>query len=137
VHIVHGRAEGHPSKRRSKTFTGQVWADPVMRQTPDGNTISSVTYTPGARTYWHHHTGGQIIVVTAGLGWICSEGSAPESIRAGDTVWIPANERHWHGGTTTTVSTQLGISIGPTIWQEEVAEEDYLKALATVESPKA
>ncbi|HEY2205564.1 MAG TPA: cupin domain-containing protein [Pseudonocardia sp.] len=99
-----------------------------MPQTTDGNAISSVTFAPGARSYWHRHTGGQILVVTAGLGWICAEGSRPEVIRAGDVVWTPPGERHWHGGTADTIMTHLGISLGPTNWLDPVSDEEYLAA---------
>jgi quercetin dioxygenase-like cupin family protein len=126
MHIVRGRApQGRPTKKRSKTFTGVVWADPVMPRTADGNTIGSVTFAPGARSYWHEHAGGQILVVTAGLGWVCAHGAQPELLRAGDIVWTPPGERHWHGATTTTIMTHLGISLGPTNWLDEVSDEQY------------
>ena len=130
MQIVRGRAPSNkPSKARSATFTGTVWGDPVLPTTAEGNSINSVTFTPGARTYWHHHTGGQILVVTAGLGWVCPHGEKPQVIRAGDVVWVPPGERHWHGGTTATVLTHLAISIGPTNWLDEVGDEDYLAAI--------
>lgn len=126
MYIVRGRAgRDRPTKKRSKTFTGEVWGDPLMPQDPDGNTINSVTFTPGARTYWHYHTGGQILIVTAGLGWICQDDRSPELLRSGDVAWTPAGERHWHGATGNTIMTHLGISLGPTMWQEEVDEEYY------------
>jgi quercetin dioxygenase-like cupin family protein len=126
MYIVRGRAPSdRPTKKRSRTFTGEVWGDPLMPRNAEGDTINSVTFTPGARTYWHQHTGGQILVVTAGLGWICVAGATPELLRAGDVVWTPAGERHWHGATDTTIMTHLGISIGPTNWQDEVSDEEY------------
>ncbi|GAA4551392.1 cupin domain-containing protein [Pseudonocardia xishanensis] len=132
MQIVRGRAAGSaPSQSRTDTFTGTVWADPVL-PTTNGNTMNSVTFCPGARTYWHHHTGGQILVVTAGRGWVQSLGEPPQVIRAGDTVWVPPGERHWHGGTADTIMTHLAVSIGPTVWLDEVAEDDYLAALSVV-----
>ncbi|MGH3625843.1 MAG: cupin domain-containing protein [Sciscionella sp.] len=129
MEIVRGRAPQHtPTQNRTSTFTGTVWGDPVL-PTTDGNTVNSVTFPPGARTYWHHHTGGQILVVTSGLGWICSHGGQPETIRVGDVVWVPAGERHWHGGTTGTVMTHLAVSIGKTNWLDEVSDEDYVAAI--------
>lgn len=129
MQIVRGRAaRSTPTQNRTETFTGTVFGDPVL-PTTDGNTINSVTFAPRARTYWHHHSGGQILVVTSGLGWICPGGGTPEEIRAGDVVWVPAGERHWHGGTATTVMTHLAVSIGKTGWLGEVSEEDYLAAL--------
>ena len=68
---------------------------------------------------------GQILVVTAGRGWVCSQGEEPQVIRAGDVVWVPPGERHWHGGTADTVMTHLAVSLGPTVWLDEVAEDDY------------
>jgi quercetin dioxygenase-like cupin family protein len=126
MHIVRGRAAtDRPTRRRAKTFTGEVWADPLLSGTPEGHSVSSVTFTPGARTYWHAHTGGQILVVTAGMGWVCAEGAQPEVVRAGDVVWTPPGERHWHGATPNTILTHLGISLGPTNWLDEVADSDY------------
>jgi quercetin dioxygenase-like cupin family protein len=129
MQIIRGRApETTPTQNRTETFTGTVWGDPVLPTTAEGNTINSVTFTPGARTYWHHHSGGQILIVTAGLGWVAPHGEKPVQIRAGDIVWVPPGERHWHGGTAGTVLTHTAISIGPTTWLDEVSEEDYLAA---------
>ena len=128
MQIVRGRApDSTPTQHRTDTFTGTVWGDPVLPTTAEGTTVNSVTFTPGARTYWHHHTGGQILVVTAGMGWVCAEGESPQVIRAGDLVWVPPGERHWHGGTATTVMTHLAVSIGRTEWLHEVGEDEYSK----------
>jgi quercetin dioxygenase-like cupin family protein len=97
----------------------------MLPTTPEGNTISTVTFAPEARSYWHHHTGGQILIVTAGLGWVCSHGQEPELLRIGDVVWVPPGETHWHGGTIDTMMTHLAISIGRTNWLHEVNDEDY------------
>lgn len=125
MEIVRGRAAGGiPTQLRGDTFTGTVWGDPVLPAT-DGTTIGSVTFTPGARTFWHAHTDGQILVVTSGLGWVCTKGGEPETIRAGDVVWVPPGEEHWHGGTADTVLTHLAVSLGPTRWTDEVAAAEY------------
>ncbi|GAA2879452.1 cupin domain-containing protein [Pseudonocardia halophobica] len=130
MQIVRGRApDTTPTQNRTETFTGTVWGDPVLPTTAEHNTLNSVTFTPGARTYWHHHTGGQLLVVTAGMGWVCPRGEEPQVVRAGDVVWVPPGEQHWHGGTADTVMTHLAFSIGPTTWLEEVAEGDYLAAV--------
>jgi quercetin dioxygenase-like cupin family protein len=129
VQIVRGRApDTTPSQNRTETFTGTVWGDPVLPTTTEGNTLNSVTFTPGARTYWHHHTGGQLLVVTAGQGLVCPRGEEPQVIRAGDVVWVPPGEQHWHGATPGTIMTHLAFSIGPTAWLEEVTQDDYLPA---------
>ena len=125
--IFPGRAEGSASEQRSSTFTGTVWADPVM-PTTDKVAINNVFFSPGARTWWHTHESGQILHVTAGSGWICVQGQQARRLRSGDIVWIPADERHWHGAGTDSYLIHVAISLGTTNWQDEVSQQDYLAA---------
>ena len=67
--IVPGHPEGQPSELRGATFTGPVWADPVLPST-DGTAINNVFFPPGARTFWHRHEHGQVLHVLAGSGLI-------------------------------------------------------------------
>jgi quercetin dioxygenase-like cupin family protein len=126
--VFHGRAQGAVSEQRSATFTGVVWADPIM-PTTDKVTVATVFFSPGARTYWHTHEQGQILQVTSGSGWVCVDGGEPEAIRQGDVVWIPANERHWHGADVDSYMVHIATSLGKTMWEEEVAQQDYLSAV--------
>lgn len=125
--VIRGREQGKPSDQRGPTFTGVVWADPVM-PTTDGVTINHVFFSPGARTFWHTHEVGQVLQVTAGRGWICLEGNPPEEIRQGDVVWIGPDERHWHGAAADSYLVHMAISIGKGVWQEEVSQTDYALA---------
>lgn len=125
--IFPGRQIGATSEARTSTFTGQVFADPVM-PTTDGVTINNVFFAPGARTYWHTHEQGQILTVVAGQGWICVEGEPAQPIRTGDTVWIPKGEKHWHGAAADSYLLHTAVSIGKTEWLEEVEDADYDKA---------
>jgi quercetin dioxygenase-like cupin family protein len=83
------------------SFTGTVWQDPVI-QAPEPARIRSawVRFEPGARTAWHHHPLGQTLCITSGIGWVQTWGGPVREIRAGDTVWIPPGEKHWHGATS-------------------------------------
>ena len=119
--IMPGRSAELPdSERKSGTFTGQVWADPVLPAT-DGVVINTVCFAPGARTFWHHHEHGQILHVLAGSGLIRSDGGPVERLRPGDVVWVPPGERHWHGAGPGSYLVHLAISLGTTVWAEEVA----------------
>lgn len=122
--IVPGRASGQPTAQRGETFTGTVWSDPVLPAS-DGVMINTISFQPGARTFWHRHERGQILHVLAGTGLICTEGESPRRLRPGDVVWVPPGERHWHGATAHTVLTHMAVSLGVTEWAEEVAEADY------------
>ena len=117
--IVRG---GGPSEQRSATVTGQAWFDPVLPAT-DGMTITTVHFQPGARTYWHSHEKGQILQVLTGRGLIRTFGAPPVEIGAGDTIWVPPGERHWHGAAPDSVMTHTAISLGTTRWESEVADE--------------
>ena len=125
--VFRGRA-GVPSEKRSATFSGTVWGDPVM-PTTDEVTINSVSFAPGGRTFWHTHEQGQILQVTSGSGFVCLDGGEPQAIRTGDVVWIGAGERHWHGGSGDSFMVHTAISLGVTSWAEEVPEEVYRKAV--------
>ncbi|MBC7621040.1 MAG: cupin domain-containing protein [Candidatus Saccharibacteria bacterium] len=122
--VFHGRVDGSVSEQRGPTFTGTVWADPIMPST-DGVSINHVFFSPGGRTHWHSHEQGQVLNVTAGKGWICKEGEAPQVIRTGDVVWIGPNERHWHGGAEASYMVHVATSIGMTMWEDAVTDKDY------------
>jgi quercetin dioxygenase-like cupin family protein len=112
-----------PSEQRTASFTGLVYVDPVL--TTDGVAVNRVFFAPGARTFWHWHEGGQLLQVISGHGLICAEGELPWSLEAGDVVWAPPGERHWHGGGTETLMMHLGVSFGATNWLEPVPDADY------------
>ncbi|MCE8044397.1 cupin domain-containing protein [Halomonas daqingensis] len=127
MQIFHGRTESLPSEMRGATFSGEVWADPVMPLT-DGVTINNVFFPPNARTHWHTHEQGQILLVVAGKGWICLAGEKARAIRTGDTVWIPAGEVHWHGAASNSYLLHTAISLGKTDWQDEVTSTQFAEA---------
>jgi quercetin dioxygenase-like cupin family protein len=120
------RSGSQPSQKApTSNFTGSVRVDPILNaQSPARVKASHVTFEPGARTAWHKHHLGQLLIVTAGCGWVQSEGRAVEEIRSGDVVWISPDERHWHGATEKTAMTHISISEviegQPVEWMEKV-----------------
>jgi quercetin dioxygenase-like cupin family protein len=121
--IKAGERDGLGGKTGSQ-FTGEVFNYLSMGAT-DGVTINTVNFTPGARTFWHHHSEGQILIVVAGRGRTQVEGGEVVEISQGDIVWIPAGERHWHGGGEDSFMTHIAISLGPTVWAEPVPDPTY------------
>jgi quercetin dioxygenase-like cupin family protein len=126
MHIAHGRAAGQPSAQRSATFTGTVHLDPVL--TAEGVMVNTVIFTPGARTYWHRHPGGQLLVVTAGRGIVAVRSGEAHLVGAGDFVWAEPGEEHWHGACRDSLMTHTAVSHGTTQWHGEVTEAGYLAA---------
>jgi quercetin dioxygenase-like cupin family protein len=84
-----------------------------------------VFFAPAARTFWHWHERGQVLYVISGRGLICTDGGLPQELEAGDTVWAPPGERHWHGGGLDTVLLHLAMSLGTTNWLQAVTDAEY------------
>ncbi|MDB5541447.1 MAG: cupin protein [Devosia sp.] len=126
------RAGSQPSQRGpAEWFTGTVRIDPLFAAEPPALAVgNAVTFEPGARTAWHTHPLGQVLVVTAGYGRAQRWGGAIEDIRPGDVVRFEPGEKHWHGATPTTALTHIAIQEaldGQSVdWLEHVADEQYL-----------
>lgn len=122
-------------RANSEWFTGTVWQDPVV-QAPAPARIRAlrVGFEPGARTAWHTHPLGQTLHVLSGVGLVGLRDAAPRAIRAGDTVWIPPGEEHWHGASATAgmvhLAMQEELDGSVADWLEHVSEADYLRSAA-------
>ncbi len=125
-----------PSRRGSaEYFTGVVWQDSIVEApAPARVRALLVSFEPGARTFWHSHPLGQTLYIVSGAGRVQSWGSPLREVHAGDVVWIPPQEKHWHGAgpATTMVHIAMQESLdGKTVdWLETVTEEQY-KAVAS------
>jgi quercetin dioxygenase-like cupin family protein len=113
-------------------FCGSVLVEPVFQVgDPMRLNAGSVTFEPGARTAWHTHPLGQTLIITAGLGWVQTEGGSIEEVRPGDVVWFPPGEKHWHGATPTTAMTHIAVQEalnGKNVdWMEKVSDMQYNK----------
>jgi quercetin dioxygenase-like cupin family protein len=125
------RAGSQPSARGpADYFTGLVRVDMLFPATaPSRMSGGSVTFEPGARTAWHTHPVGQVLVVTAGVGWLQREGGSVEEMRPGDVIWIPPGLKHWHGAAATTGVTHIALTeqLNGQVadWMEKVSDEQY------------
>ena len=128
--IVRGDAQTTPSER-NEAATGEVWFDPILPKTDDVD-VGIVIFSPSGRTVWHQHAHGQLLQITSGYGFVCREGEEPQRVRAGDTIWIGPDERHWHGATLSTLMSHTTVTIGETEFLEAVTEADYAAANSTL-----
>jgi 4-carboxymuconolactone decarboxylase len=125
------RSGSQPSRQGpQENFTGSVRVDPLFAaNAPSRATGAYVTFEPGARTAWHTHPLGQILVVTAGSGRVQRWGGPIEEIRQGDVVRIPPGLKHWHGAAPNAAMTHIAIQEhvdGKTVdWLEKVGAEQY------------
>lgn len=114
-----------------KFFTGETLLS--MLVTPTDHVfncpIGNITFKPGTRTNWHKHTGGQILLVTGGLGRYCERGGRIRILRPGDVVKIPPHVEHWHGADDKIGMTHLSIETNApenkSEWLEPVTDADY------------
>jgi 4-carboxymuconolactone decarboxylase len=111
-------------------FTGQVQVE--MLPTPPAParvSAARVTFQPGARTAWHTHPLGQVLIVTAGEGRVQEWGGPVRVIRPGDVVTIAPGVKHWHGAAPGAAMTHLAIQeqlYGRAAdWMEKVSDEQY------------
>jgi quercetin dioxygenase-like cupin family protein len=114
------------AKGPAEWFTGDVWLDAIDRPHDSSPlSVSAVHFTPGARTAWHSHAGGQTLYVTEGRGLVQSRGDGIVEIRPGDTVWTPDGEEHWHGATHDHFMTHLSLTTGAPTWGDHVTDGEY------------
>lgn len=111
-------------------FTGQAVISPLYPPTEMTRASTGlVNFVPGARTVWHTHPAGQLLIVTAGQGWVQEDGKERRVINPGDAVWIPAGVKHWHGATATSSMTHIALTSvkdGKNVdWLEAVSDEQY------------
>lgn len=111
-------------------FTGTVRIDPMFSaEDPSRVGGASVTFEPGARTAWHTHPLGQILIVTAGCGRVQRWDGPIEEINPGDVVQFAPGEKHWHGAAPTTAVTHIAIQEaldGKAVdWMEHVSDAQY------------
>jgi quercetin dioxygenase-like cupin family protein len=128
------RSGSQPSvEAPSEYFMGSVRIDPLFTaHEPARATGISVTFEPGARTVWHTHPLGQILIVTAGSGCVQCWNGPIETIHPGDIIWCPPGEKHWHGAGPTTAMTHIAVQEqidGKYVnWLEKVSDAQYQAA---------
>ena len=114
----------------AENFTGNAWNTPLIADDTIHNTVvGNVYFEPGARSNWHTHPAGQILIITDGVGYHQIKGEARQTIRKGDVIKCPPNVIHWHGASPDTGLQQMYIlpktEKGIVTWLEKVTDEEY------------
>lgn len=132
---MHLNTPGATVKGPEATFTGDVYVTPMHPASPPSRlTAALVRFTPGARSHWHHHVLGQLLICTEGFGFVATRDGTVIRLRAGESVWTPPGEEHWHGATEGTVMCHYAHVEQPdddteaTTWLEPVTAEQYQAA---------
>ncbi|MBK9934255.1 MAG: cupin domain-containing protein [Cytophagaceae bacterium] len=118
------------NKVSNQNFIGDVYVKMFAQNDSIYNvTMGNVTFEPGARTNWHYHPGGQILIITDGVGYYQEKESPIKIIKKGDVVQCPPNIQHWHGASPTQSVTHIAIStntnFGGAVWLRPVSDKEY------------
>lgn len=109
---------------------GNVWLEEISM--PDSiftYGTSVAIFDPGARLDWHMHPGGQILIITDGVGYYQERGKTKQIVHRGEVVKCLPGVEHWHGAAPKTGVTYIATSPaqnGKTVWLERVRDEDYI-----------
>lgn len=119
-------------KVNSPNFTGgTVWLKNLVDADSVNQTaVGSVTFQAGARTRWHSHPAGQIILAIDGEGYYQEDGKEKVVVKKGEVMKCPSDVPHWHGASADSHFVQVAITgrqKGETVWLEEVTDEEYHK----------
>jgi len=111
-------------------FTGNAFLHPLLAKDKNNEfALGSVTFEPGARTHWHTHPKGQVLIVTEGNGFYQEKGKAAQALQKGDVVNIPENIEHWHGAAANSQFIHIAITNYKgdenVVWLQAVSDEEY------------
>lgn len=128
IDTIFAQGEANPY---GEFFTGQTYLNRLNPKEEVWNLpIGNVTFEPGARTNWHKHSGGQILLVLNGEGRYKEDGKPLRVLKKGDIVTIPPEVKHWHGAAPDSwfvhVSLEPNAEINKTTWLEPVTDKEYL-----------
>ena len=117
-------------KLSNEYFTGNAYLKPLVAKDNNNEfSLGSVTFEPGARTNWHTHPKGQVLLVTEGQGFYQEKGKPARALKKGDVVNIPENVEHWHGASSNTMFVHIAITNYKenenVRWLQPVSDEEY------------
>lgn len=127
INTIFGQGDINPY---GEFFVGQTYLQSlVARDDVLNSSIANVTFEPGARTNWHKHSGGQILLVLSGQGRYQTRNGEIQVLNPGDVVQILPDIEHWHGAAPdswfTHVSIEPNIPNNQVQWLEPVSDEQY------------
>lgn len=111
-------------------FSGEAFLNPLVAKDKNNEfSAGSVTFEPGARTNWHTHPKGQVLIVTEGEGFYQEKGKPAQIITKGSVINIPEDTEHWHGASSKSKMVHIAITNfkGDTqvTWLNPVTDQEY------------
>ena len=117
----------------SENFSGNVYLGDVLNAKNEAGVpgIHNVVFDAGTYNNWHSHAGGQVLIVTDGIGYHQIEGQPLEILHPGDVAFCPPGVKHWHGATAKTKFAHLAANANPdkpgVQWFDRLPLDEYNK----------
>lgn len=121
-------------KGPAEFFTGTSWVKILVPKDAVENNyaVAEVRFEPGARSNWHDHPAGQILLVTYGEGVTQEKGKPAVKFKKGDVIACPANVDHWHGAIPNSPMAHVALTNYKgdvnVNWKQPVTDEEYKAA---------
>lgn len=109
------------AQQPNSNFTGTIQR---LTETPPG-LITYIHFDAGARTKWHIHEKGQLVLVEEGVGLTQEKGGPIIELHAGEVIWCPPGVAHWHGAAPDKGGTQYNVTRGAITWLDPVTDQEY------------
>ena len=120
VHWV-GEAQQPPAGADDTRFTGKS----VAMEGKD-LTVARRHFEPGARSAWHSHDKGQLLMVEEGRMRTQKRGQTVKELGVGESDYTGPNMVHWHGAAKSQALVQINVGFGgETKWMEKVTDAEY------------
>ena len=116
-----------------ETFSGPAYVTDIVGSDNPAKapSLHNVVFKDGVYNNWHSHEGGQILIVTDGIGFHQIEGQDVEILRPGDVAFCPPGVMHWHGGAKGCTFAHLAANSNPerpgVTWGDRLSEESFNK----------
>ena len=95
-------------------FSGQAFMNVLVSADSSlGVPVTYMTFEPNAKTHWHKHPGGQILLCIEGKGYYQEWEGNLRTLNPGDVVEIDRNVKHWHGAQNHHTFSHLTLSTNP------------------------
>ena len=122
---VSSGSEGAFERGDDGRFSGEVWIRSTLAD-ETGTNVGIVYFSPGARTHWHRHPGGQFLAGVTGRGRVRTRGEAGVVLGPGDVVHVGPGEWHFHGGDPDSPLVHVAVNGGGAPeWGEPVTQAEY------------
>lgn len=124
---------GEKNDAYKEYFIGQSYLSLISNDKNLNVPMFNVTFEPSCRNNWHKHSGGQILIATAGIGYYQEKGKPAVRLYPGDVVEIAPEVVHWHGASPDSWFAHIAIECNPNIkggstWLGAVEDKEYFAA---------